>query len=428
MLVNNYIMKFLIINDFNDINNAIIRHFSLDKGHYIAKSLSKLGHDIFFMINTTSYILNNIKYINMNDITTELVDQMNYIMIVREPLLIDVLNKIPAIKNKLDVCISQRPNTKFIIKSDPAIWFESKIFANYMKVIYGLSDKKSVREWIITHIDHICAQNELLAQCAYNVGIPKKKIIITGMAIENKIVNYDILVNPYCVNHSYCVNNKAGLVSGKALMPVYYINNEHLLHEFNTKKYIIIYTGRIKTDGGKIFYNMKNIMDILGLEYELHIFPCSFFLPCDANRTKYSSKNSAHLEEMRNSIFSDSKNIIIHYPYEHFDKYKYLSGADCGIDFSQARPSCQTSIMGNAKLLEYCGVGLPTVCEASIQNSYLVKNGKNGIILPPMSSDQDYASAIKNIIASNIDRNYCRKVTMENENWDIRTQALLSQL
>ena len=56
--------------------------------------------------------------------------------------------------------------------------------------------------------------------------------------------------------------------------------------------------GRIKTDNGKIIYMIKNIMEKLGDDYELHIFPGSFvILNEETNKlTKYSANNLNHLE------------------------------------------------------------------------------------------------------------------------------------
>jgi hypothetical protein len=170
---------------------------------------------------------------------------------------------------------------------------------------------------------------------------------------------------------------------------------------------------------------MKDIMSKLE-DYELHIFPGSFLLPnIDGSNTRCSANNVNHLVKLRDFVFSDSKNIIIHYPFEHKDIHKYLYHAYCGIDFSDVRPRNEKSKAGHAKILEYCSVGLPIVCEDNINNLYLVKNGKNAIILPYLSTADDYAKAIINIGSLNINKHYCREITLNNENSTLRANELL---
>lgn len=422
------VLNFLVINDFNDINSIDIHHFSLDKGHFIAKSFAKLGHLVYYATTKKDYEKNGIKYIAINKITTTFLDNINYVIIPREPLIIDIIKKIPAINVKMGTLIKNRNNPKFIIKSDAPLWFNDKKFIAEICQIYGIKKIRSVvKKWIVEHIDYICAQNEEFAKLALNAGVPKGSILISNMGIPNIPIEYDKLVNPYDIEHSYCVNNASKLGKNKALWPLYYLDHPEERDKFNVKKYIIVYTGRIKVDNGKIMSNMANIMKNLGDEYELHIFPGSFVIQENGKNVQYSSKNSHSLERLR-EIFRDNKNIIIHYPYTHEDKYKYLNFADCGIDFSDIRPRKAVAMAGHAKILEYCEVGLPIVCENNINNLFLVKNGKNGIILAYMASDLEYSDAIKKIVNMKIDREYCRKITVKNENWDKKTKELLDQI
>lgn len=421
--------KFLIINDLNDINDIYIRHFSLDKGHFIAKSLAKMGHEVYFLTTNKDYEKYGIKYIFVDNITTEFLDSINYVVIIREPLIINIVNAIPAIKEKLSIPKQNRNNPKFIIKSDSPMWFTNKQFINNIHVIFNVKKTRdTIKKWVINHFDFICAQNEDFCQVATNAGVPRNSIIISNMGISNNHVDYHELDNPYDINHSYCVPNVSLLGANKALLPLYYVENPDKIAEFNTKKYIIVYTGRIKTDSGKILFNMKNIMELLGEEYELHIFPGSFIIPLSGKTDKHSGKNSNSLEILRNIIFKENKNIIVHFPYLHENKYKYLYFADCGIDFSDIRPNNVKPLAGHAKILEYCEIGLPVVCENNIHNLFLIENGKNGIILPYMTSDNEYAEAIKKIMTIPINREYCRNITVQNENWDKKTIELLEQL
>ena len=422
-------LKFLVFNDFNDINSINILHFSLDKGHFLAKSLAKNGNNVYFATSKDNYQQNGLYYINFNKITKEFLDTIDYVIIVREPIIVPLMVRVPAIKEKMAIPKKDRIKPKFIIKSDAPNWFESKDFINGLNAVLKIGKIRGpVRRWVAAHIDFVCAQNEDFCNYATRY-IPRQSILISDMGISPEPVEYGKLINPYTINHSYCVDSAAKLTFYKALMPLYYVKNPNHMAEFNTKKYIIIYTGRLKTDNGKIWFNMSNIMRLLGDEYELHIFPGSFYLMLNGKVTTHSGKNANSLDLVRNLAFKDNKNVIIHHPYEHKDKYKYLYFADCGIDFAHNRPRPGKSLEGNAKILEYCEVGLPVVCEEHINNLRLVRTGQNGIILPYMASDEEYAKAIKTIIhEKKIDRQFCQKITVENENWDRKAAELVEQL
>lgn len=423
-------VKFLVINDFNDINDTAIRHFSLDKGHFMAKSLAKLGHEIYFLTTKHEYTKYGINYIPMAKITNEFVGEIDYILIPREPMLLSIAKILPAVRNKLIIDKNTRLRPKFIIKSDSPIWFSNKHFIKEASQLFQIKQSRPLmKKWIIDHVDYICAQNNDFCSQALAIGVPRQSLLISNMGISAEPIDYDALENPYDINHSYCIDRTGSLGYGKALLPAFYANNMNQICEFNKKKYIIVYTGRIKTDGGKILLNMKNIMEFLGEEFELHIFPGSFSIPTpNGKSTAHSGKNAASLDILRNQIFASSKNIIVHFPYQHEEKYKYLHFADCGIDFSDIRPSQGRCFAGHAKILEYCEIGLPVVCEEKIHNLNLVRNGSNGIILPYMASDEQYADAIRKIVSTSIDREYCRRVTVESENWDKKAIELMDQL
>ena len=429
MLLSYIMFTFLVLNDFNDINRANVLHFSLDKGHFVAKSLCNLGHKVYFMTDAYNYEKDGLIYISMEKITDTFVSKMDYIMIVREPLFLEIIEKLPAIQKMISIEKTSRTKPKFIVKSDNPLWSNNKEFVNGMKKFFEINNRRDAKKWVIEHVDHICCQNQDYCDLAIYQGIPRSSLLISNMGIENKRIDYNQLTNPYDINHSYCVADISMLEREKALLPLYYVEHPEKISEANTKKHIIVYTGRIKIDGGKILYNMVNIMKILGDQYELHIFPGSFYYPIpEGNTTRYSGKNANHLKMLRDGIFASSKNIIIHYPYIHGQQYAYFHYASCGIDFSQCRPKNVKSFNGHAKILEYCETGLPVVCEERINNLFLVENGKNAIVLPYMASDEAYAEAIKKIINMPIDREYCQKITLQNENWDVVIRKLLRQL
>lgn len=422
--------KIFVVSDINDINNVKVTHFSIDKGYYFAKSLTKMGCIVFFLTTITDYKKEDITYINVNNITDNILNDMDIIILTRESLFVDIVSKIPAMQRIISIEKKSRIRPKIVVKSDMPLWYHNKKMRKNISNKYGINASiNSIHRWIIKHIDYICAQNNDFKELAISNGIPNESIIVSNMGVPNIYLNLDELENPYDINHSYCVLNCSEMEYGKAFYPLFFYKYPEKNKKFNKKKKIIVYTGRVKTDEGRIFLNMKNIMEKLGNKYELHLFPGSFIIPSENGGIKCSSRNRNHLEKLRSTIFHDSKNVIIHYPYEHKDRYRYLHYADCGIDFSDVRPKPNAkSIAGHAKILEYCEVGLPIVCEDNINNIDLVIKGKNGIILPYMATDDEYVSAIKTIIQKSIDREYCRKITIENENWDIKAKEFLNSI
>ncbi|MEM3063253.1 MAG: hypothetical protein QW303_06905 [Nitrososphaerota archaeon] len=422
-------VKILVINEVNDINQLYITHFSVDKGHYLAKSLSKIGHDVYFLTSQKDYERDGIRYVSPNTVNESFLHDIDLVIFSREIPFLTVVEKIPVIKNHISTKISNRKKPKIVIKSDFPLWCYNKNIRRKIHELFGVKMVvRHVREWVIGHIDYICAQNNGFKEMALKNEIPICSLLVSDMGIPNVKIDYEKLDNPYDINHSYCVTRAALLKSGKALLPLHYVEHPNEMNDFNKKKHIIVYTGRIKVDGGKILFNMRNIMQKLGDKYELHIFPGTFFMPYENKVLKLSPKSAHNLELLRDVIFRDSKNVIIHYSYEHGDRHRYLYHADCGIDFSDVRPRNIMGLAGHAKILEYCEVGLPVVCEENIGNLDIVRRGRNGIILPYMASDDQYVDAIQKMCKTKIDREYCRKITLQNENWDKIAQDLLNQI
>ena len=422
-------MKIFIINDLNDILQKRVTHFSLDKGLHLGYGLANNNCEVYFLTTAPSIEYNLIHFINIKDANLKFLNTMNLIIIVRETEIPNILEDYPVLTN---IILDKNRKSKIMVKSDSVQWIIDKQFRKYIASKFNIgSHIKFTVKWINIHFDYICVQTNEFKKDALSYKIDPKKLIVLNMAIPHLKVNYDQLENPYDTQHTYCVNNSASLSNGKALIPLYYNNNPDKINEFNKERKIIVYTGRIKTDGGKIFYIMRDIMEKINSindDYELHIFPGSFIIPDyseDIGNLKCSANNSNHLSLLREKIFENSKYIIIHSPYEHKDMYKYLHHAYCGIDFSDVRPKNSNSKAGHAKILEYCSVGLPIVCENNINNLFLVNNGKNGIILPYLASVEDYVNAIKNIGHMNIDREFCRIITYNNENCIKRARDLL---
>lgn len=413
--------SFLIINDWNDMNEVYVRHYSIDKGWFMAQSLAHLNQKVYFLTTLPDYVSHNIQFICDQNIDETFLAKLDYLLIAREAMFFTILQKLDCLKQYVQSDIHSRVGPQIIIKSDYPLWFTHKCHAQSLKQMFGISRGKT-KKWLIHHINYICAQNDTFKKMALDYGLLPSMIIVSKMGIPIEPLDASSLVNPYHVDYRYLVDYADQLGQSKALMPYPYTSKDQL----SVPKYIIVYTGRIKTDNGRILYNMRHIMQLLGNEYQLHIFPGSFVMP--ETTIAHSGKNKDSLDLLRKQIFPDATNIIIHYPYPHHHKYQYLQFAHCGIDFSDVRSSNTIACADHAKLLEYCESGLPVVCEENIHNLYLIKQGKNGIILPYLASNAEYADAIQKIVHSDIDREYCRNTTRQTENWHSIASDLISCL
>ncbi len=423
---------FLIFDGYRDVLNSPNTHYSMDKGLNFARGLVNNNYKVFFFTSGSCEEKYNISFINDSILTYDFLININNVVFIREMVIIEILQKINIIAEIIDNRYFNgiNDNLKIGVKSDSPIWVSSREYKVFTKNKYKISPTI----WARKVFDFICIQSDSFINQAKDVGIPDNKIIKSRMGVPSKLtfnLDFNKLKNPYDYKHSYCVNNKKNLGPSKALLPLYYINNPSELDKFNIPgKKIIIFTGRIKTDRGKILFIMKDIMEELGEDYELHIFPGSFFIPLDNNEIiECSARNGQHLVDLQNKIFPESKNVIIHYPYEHNDMYKYLFFADCGIDFSSARPSYEISIAGHAKLLEYSYLGLPIVCEKNVANINIV-DVNNSILLEPNSNKDDYIKAIKKITEY---KDYNKRfntsdITINNENWDLISKEFIKQL
>ena len=422
-------MYFLIINDLVDVKNKKITHYSLDKGLNLGYGFVNNGCKVDYVVSTNSFTETNINFINFRELTEEKINLYDYVIIIREGVIEGILNEFIELKKFF---FNPNKKAKIIIKSDSCNWILDKTFRKYINKELSINGSiPSIIKWINNNIDVICVQNNDFFEMGNSIGIQKERMIISDMAIPNLPIDYDKLKNPYLPDYSYCKDKKA-LNSGDALLPLYYVNNPDKINELKNKKRIkLFYMGRIKTDSGKIIYIMKDIIEQLGDDFELHIFPGSFLLyNLETHQIqKCSANNSNHLELLRNTIFPDNKNVFVHCPFNHKDMQKYLWYADIGIDFSSSRPNNVKANAGNAKLLEYCYMGLPVVTEKNVNNSYLVTNCSNGIILEGIGSTQDYIQSILKLTNKiKIDRKNASKITIQNENWNIRAKEFIDEL
>lgn len=422
-------MNFLVINDLEDIKNKKITHYSLDKGLNLSYGLVNNECKVDYIVSNNSFTENNINFINYKELGEENINSYDYVIIIREGIMDELFNKFIELKKFF---FNPNKKAKIIIKSDSCNWLFDKNFRKYINNEVNINASiPSVVKWINKNIDVICVQNREFYELGFSNGVNKNKMLISNMAIPEMTIDYNNLINPYLSDYSYCKNKKS-LNSGDSLFPKYYSDNPNKIHELKSKKRIkIFYMGRIKTDSGRIIYVMKDIIDKLGDDYELHIFPGSFLLyDLETHKiNKCSANNSNHLELLRDTVFPESKNVFIHCPFDHKDIHKYLWYADVGIDFSSSRPKNVKSNAGNAKLLEYCYMGLPVVTERNVNNSYLVDNCFNGIVLDDIGTTDDYVQSIISLTKKiKIDRKNASKITIQNENWNLRAKEFIYEL
>lgn len=409
------------MNDIEDFEGKYLIHYSLVKGIELAKESSKLI-DTYILTSGKTKDHQDVNLINVDEITKEFLDKnISIILFIREANIHLIFDKC---KSLIEEFINPGRTIKFGIKSDTLGWVNNPDFKQWIKQNHSFSHVT----WIYDHFDIMYCQTDMLRNAGKHLfkGDPDNKIRISDMGVPVKIPSKELFENPYDINHSYCVKTVSEMGNCKAFLPLLLCENtnEELLEKFNKQKYILIYTGRIRTDNGSLLNVLKDIMNNLPDNYELHIFPGRFKIP-GGKLTDYSAKNSNHLVELRD-FFKDNINIIIHRPYDYYDRYKYLHYADVGLDFSSTRPKDIKTKAGNAKLLEYCSFGLPVISESNVINSFLVVDGKNGILLDGIPTPKEYADNIQKLVTMVIDREYAIKVTTGKQNWHNRAIGILN--
>lgn len=407
-------MVFLIIADFVDYMAIETRtHYSLTKAFYVAIGLGKLTKTYYLTTGKTEEF-ENITLKSLDEIDEDFLDEIDHILIGREPIIEDIFDKSKILT---ELIFNKKRKQLIGIKSDSISWmWRNKVFLNKYN-IHGFN-------FTAKYFDIIYSQTERFKEMERK-KIPKDlvkdiQICLSPMGVPNKLPRKIFDKNPYIINSDSYVRVAKQLGENKALLPKPLCENKELLKNFTDRKdnkTILIFMGRIKTESGKISLMMRDIMKKLGNDYELHIFPGRFFLPGDVSK-QYSPKFNTNIEILRNEVFPDSENIFVHKPYSDKDKDMYLHYADIGIDFSAYRPKNQITPMGHCKLLEYCYYGLKVVADKNIINSYLVEKGKNGILLEGVPNVDDYVDAIKRLKNMDNDREYSQKQTIEDSNWD----------
>lgn len=427
------INKILVIGELDDFIKMPKRHYSFVKGFGISTGFSKLC-SVFYLTLGKDDTIDNVNLVNIDKINNNFLKTIDFILFIREFNLLEIMEKSKPIKK---VLFDQNKSQKIGIKSDSLYWIFNKMY------LIDFQQKYKIKwyDFLLDNFDMICVQTEEFKKQDLNnikKKIPNryerfnKKIFISRMGIDNNDPTLIKDNNPYDINHSYCIDSFKNLKSGRALHPLCYTNTNLKYSKdkginYNKKKHILIYMGRIRTDNGKIAFMMRDIMNKLGDDYELHIFPGRFCIP-NSNVSVFSSKYPVNLQILRDSIFYSCTNVIIHFPYDNHDKSKYLTYADIGIDFSSKRPLNIICPAGNAKLLEYCNYGLKVVTEKNVNNSHLVQDGKNGIVLDNIASVDEYVESIKKLVDFKYDKKLTINQTIKTNSWNIIAKEMFEHI
>lgn len=189
---------------------------------------------------------------------------------------------------------------------------------------------------------------------------------------------------------------------------------------FDTGKKNLLYIGRLRHNPSRYSF-LKDFMKKLGPDYRLNIIPGSFN-KSDDDTTKFNPRDG---KEWLVTEFRSQNNIHVLDPVKWGLHWSYLYYADYGLDFAS---SIRSNGGGNAKLVEYMRMGLPTVTEPSVSNSNLIHLCKGGVIARTTANLDDYISAFKSLESQSWDRNEISKIMNAMNNWEVRANELLNYI
>ena len=409
-------VNILIINELANHNTLSKNHFSLTKGENIAFYMAQIKNTkVYFLTTGNEEEKNNVTY--KKEFDADFLRKLKIILFIRETNIHLVLERYPTIKTYLDEEYKKsEKNTKVGIKGDSLAWLTNKDLRNWVRKEYDLE----LLEWGYNFFSVIYVQMEKSIPPAMKLlkKDPLSKLKTSKMGVPNEYYDMTMIEN-YFEKTRYIdtIISRTDIAFNPLKLTASFVNlANHDPPCSIDHPYIIIYTGRIKTDGGRIGIMMSDIMKKLGNNYQLHIFPGRFVIPGSGIKA-CSPKNMVHLQFLRDTIFYKNENVYIHYPFEHDKRLNYLLYANVGLDFSPTRPNNVVCPYGNSKLLDYCYAGIPVVTEENAGNVHLVKEAANGIILSDMASIDDYVTAIKIACTMKIDRKRAIRITVENNNW-----------
>ena len=367
LFLSNSIVKKFAIKDFNitDSKNNIIfklkkdspyinNHYSLVKSYFLYNEVKSIfsKHTVYMMLNSKypiNYIFDDIKYIDLNNIDEQLLNNTLYLFVTNFEYYQNMLNsaiihrfitqkKIKLIFRscRLPDCIDYNDGIYFL--QNPSIKLPSGVISRF-------NNTEMTVEQYISYI----TMNKL-----------QQRIFINTMGISSN-TTYERL--------EYTDNKIHILFMGRLIRPfdiIHFINKVDTLLDHD----IFI----IDILPGTFTYKNKNLNP--RLTQNLHLLK---------------------------TLFNPTINVIT--PVDHCQVRTFICKSDIGIDFPSDIHSISTTGPENCKLYEYISLGLPVVSQIT-PNSYFITKYKCGVELNKICSPTDYYNAIMEISSnlSNMDR------------------------
>ena len=348
-------------------------HYSVHKIFGTATGFADLGHETFLMAKKDTSMIEGVQLKPYSTMDKEFINSMDLIVF--------------TIEGGVEKCIKASSGLTWL--------FEERVVGNrhHPKIVskMGKHTWMSKTPWNLRGcydiFDYFFMQEVGFAS-AFNsaIGDIDNKIFVSKMGVPKKIVD-------------------------KPKLP-----------PFEKSKYNLLYMGRMRQTPSKMPF-MINMMNLLGDNFKLIILPGTFSKPGFKGRNKFGPQTPENFKWLQD-FFSPATNIDVHYPVNWGQHWKYLQHADLGIDFAPHH-KVRKYPAGNAKLLEYMTAGLPSITEENSGNSELIEIASGGLILNQGSSPNNYAAAIKKSLSMRFDRPKISKITIKNNNWELRAEEML---
>jgi hypothetical protein len=354
----------LVIGELVDVAAAPKRHFSAVKGLHLGEALAAHG-EVDHLTTGASSWTGALSLRSLDELPP--LHDYDLVVMMRETNLMELLVRVPGLH---DLLVDKKRSTTVVARGDSFAWLGSRALGRR----YRNEFERSLVRDAPTMFDVVCAQTPELVEWSL-AALPRR----LRHALRRRT-----LVSPMGVP---AINHRVGRpnLPSPAGQPVE-----------------LLYMGRLKTDGGRSIAFLREVMRELGPGFVLHVYPGSFVLP-DAPRVVHRPSNPASLERLRqqfNGPVIATDNVVVHEPFDLDRKVDVVTRHAIGLDLSPARPFDRRHRAANAKLLEYCWLGLAVVTETNAHNSALVLECGNGERLAGVPSAAEYADAVRRVAAS----------------------------
>ena len=398
-------------------------HFSYHKGHYIAKGFSELNHTVYLLYGELQRpVHDEMIYVPIEHITEQFLEQLDAIIFFKHNvgLIDEVIAKVPAIKNLVDQKLS---NNTAIYK--PYLVCKTCILPQIKYI--GKNRIGQLFDFYFLQTNQVGLHHSVIRQLMSDqeyLQYKRKPQFETVREVQRYTQSNRIQYSEMFVDYNIQIP-------------------KHLTNLIKT----IVYIGRIRQNHGMLCPFLILLMNKLGPEYKLVIYPGSFNLPNEKLK-KYNPNKPAHLLKLREYFagpvdFLDEyrlkqahpedyvkqpnhANIIVHEPIEYGQQYQYLAQADVAICFSPTRvPNKQCSV-GCTKIFDYLASGLPVISEFGCQNNYMIHKYQAGKVIDHIGTIEDYYQAILQVCQTTYDREKISQKFTAQENYLVRSKHIIN--